>query len=364
MLKQVNFIIRPSNVRPPKIRSLGYGDVYDYELDQVELAALRETLQTSLGPNPFSAFIRNFLVTYSEWLKWWGDGPGIGREMRRTFSGLFGRFFARAYLSDCHGFVWFTPLDGRAQDLAPRLRVSSIGRGRHLPDWICAGRNGLALAEAKGARGGSRLTYSTEPSSLKSAKKQLQNCRVSVLDKTSYRWVDRKVKGWAVLNQWSFQLSPVEPYLYVIDPDTKGEALPLDELPLFVRYVARGHVGSIFRGLGLYGLANSVSYLADNPFDEAVAHLSATSPTIVAVTNLDGVRATGRLFRLGPGAAGPSAFGEEIFIGVQNEVIEDLQGSSEATPLVLEPHSTEELMRGPDGFIVARQSAVTHLSEG
>jgi hypothetical protein len=121
MLKHVNYIIRPSNARPAKIYSLAYSDVYDFDLDQVELAALRETLQTTFGPNPFSSFIRTFLVPYSDWLKWLGEGPGIGREMRRTFSALFGRFFARAYLSDCHGFVWFAPLDGRGRQTCSTL---------------------------------------------------------------------------------------------------------------------------------------------------------------------------------------------------------------------------------------------------
>jgi hypothetical protein len=129
----VNYIIRPNHARPTKSYSLAYSDVYDFDLDQVEMAALRETLQTTLGPNPFSAFIRSFLVPYSAWLKWLGEGPGIGREMRRAFSGLFGRFFARAYLSDCHRLVWFTPLDGRLQDVAPRLQVRSSKRGNFFP---------------------------------------------------------------------------------------------------------------------------------------------------------------------------------------------------------------------------------------
>jgi hypothetical protein len=161
------------------------------------------------------------------------------------------------------------------------------------------------------------------------------------------------LKGCAVLNQWSFQVSDLGPYLYVLDPDTEGEALPLDELPLLTRYVARQHVGSLFRGLRLYDLANSISYLSDDLSAEAVPYLSQPSPTVVAVAGLGNARATGRFFRLGPGDVSASSFGDEIFIGVQNEVIEDLRGSSEAAPIVSEPHSTEGLIRGPDGFIVA-----------
>src|SRR5258706_3087172 len=102
MQKNVNYVIRPIAARPQQIQRLARGDIYDFDLDQVELAALRETLQTTLGANPFSAFISGFLASYSGSLIWLGKGPGIGREMRRAFSAIFCRFFARAYLSDCH----------------------------------------------------------------------------------------------------------------------------------------------------------------------------------------------------------------------------------------------------------------------
>src|SRR5271167_2495567 len=116
MQKTVNYVIRPSAAKPANIRRGIYGDEYDFDIGQVEAAALREVLQTSMRPNPFSAFISSFLAPYSDSLVWLGEGPGIGREMRRAFSAIFGRFFARAYLTDCHGFVWFYPLDGRLQN--------------------------------------------------------------------------------------------------------------------------------------------------------------------------------------------------------------------------------------------------------
>ena len=175
-------------------RRLG-GDFYDFDLDQVELAAFRETLQTTLGANPFSAFISGFLVPYSGSLIWLGEGPGVGREMRRAFSALFGRFFARAYLSDCHNLVWFAPLNGPDHVVRERLRVRSRGSRQDFPDWICASRAHLALAEAKGARSGSRLTSYSHPAPIKQAIKQLQNCRVSTFRRGTGNWVDRKVKG-------------------------------------------------------------------------------------------------------------------------------------------------------------------------
>ena len=79
MQKSVNFVIQPSTARPSQIQRIASGDIYDFDLDQVELAALRETLQTTLGANPFSAFISSFLVPYNNTLIWLGEGPGVGR---------------------------------------------------------------------------------------------------------------------------------------------------------------------------------------------------------------------------------------------------------------------------------------------
>jgi hypothetical protein len=365
MLKRVNYVIRPSTAMPAKIQRLANGEVYDFDLDQVELAALRETLQTTFGANPFSSFIRGFLATYSEWLIWLGEGPGIGREMRRVFSGMFGRFFARAYLSDCHGFVWFAPLDGPRQDVAPRLRVRSGGPRQDLPDWICAGAGHLALAESKGARSNSRLTYHSRPAPIRQAIKQLESCRVSVFNRARWGWVDRKVKGWAVLNRWRFQLSNTGPFLFVVDPDTGGDLLPYDDLPGLVRAVAREHVGGLLRGLMLFTLSSSLSYAGSSPYAEAMSLLShdAVFPTAVSVPALAGVLATGRLFSLSPGDLSTRMFGEEIFIGVQDEVIENLLRDSDTAPMLVEPQSlsSEGVIRGADGLIVARQSAVTIL---
>lgn len=73
--------------------------------------------------------------------------------MRRAFSALFGRFFARAYLETYHGFTWFAAIDGDNFLCPPNFRVRRK-RGAHteMPDWLCGGPGGLvAIAEAKGS---------------------------------------------------------------------------------------------------------------------------------------------------------------------------------------------------------------------
>jgi hypothetical protein len=365
MLRSVYHIIRPSTARPSKVRQEAFGDVYDFDITQVELEALREVLQTTIGPNPFSTFLGGFLTPYNTQLIWLGRGPGIGKEMRRAFSAIFGRFFARTYLKDCHGYVWFCPLDGPFQQIAPRLRVKTRGKHPDLPDWICAGARGLALAEAKGAKGGGRLKYQSQPGAIKTAVKQLENCQVSVFDQANQRWVDRRVKGWAVLNQWSFQSSNVPPYLFVVDPQTDGESLPPEDLPALARVIAREHVGGLCRGLGLFELA-SLLLQGDELYATAFSQLAVEFPvhvTTVSVPALGGAIATGRLFNSDFGAMSPAALGAEIFIGMQVDVVDDLRSEGGVLTIVA-PRSlpSEGVFRGPDGLIVAKQSSVTILS--
>jgi hypothetical protein len=239
--------------------------------------------------------------------------------MRRAFSAIFGRFFARAYLCHSHGFVWFHPLDGPFQQITPRLRVQSRRPRLGLPDWICAGRGQLALAEAKGARSGGHLSYYSQPGPIKSAENQLNNCRVSIFDRTSRRWIDRNVKGWAILNQWSFQTSNFPPYLFVVDPETDGAPMPREELPAAIRAIARAHVGGLLRGLGLFGVAGSISQASISSFERAPSEtVELVSPAIVSVVGLDGSTATGRFFRAGYIDAFSDLFGHEFFVGVQN----------------------------------------------
>jgi hypothetical protein len=89
------------------------------------------------------------------------------------------------------------------------------------------------------------------------------------------------------------------------------------------------------------------------------------SPATVRVPSLgDDVTATGRFFSLDAGDLITATFGEEIFIGVRTEVIEDLSGSSDAVPIVMHPQSVEGAVQGADGLIVARYSAVTTDAEG
>jgi hypothetical protein len=198
------------------------------------------------------------------------------------------------------------------------------------------------------------------PAPIKSALKQLENCRVSVLDRGQNRWINRGVKGWAILSQWRFQRSSVPSYLFVVDPVTEGEPLPSEDIPALTRAIAREHVGGIFRGLGLVQVALSIGASGPDAFAESLRGMTEldSQPVWVVVPALETI-ALGRLFRSTPVDVRSDYFGDEFFLGVADQLIRDLKSESEEEPALMEARSlpSEGVFIGQDGFVIARRTA-------
>lgn len=174
--------------------------------------------------------------------------------MRRSFSGLFGRFFARAYLELHHDFVWFAAIDGDDFHLSPSWRVSRKYQSQtEMPDWICARAGELAIGEAKGSHQRSNATRGGMPGPIKTADGQIRGIRVQKRVRHSRRttWQSKQVKGWAVMSRWGLANPPRDPFLYVLDPETEGEIPTPEEINELVQAVARTHVEQTAFGLGL-----------------------------------------------------------------------------------------------------------------
>jgi hypothetical protein len=97
-----------------------------FDIDDVARCAWSEILQTAPRATSLFAFLEDLLEPGAD-LVWREQGPGRGTEMRRSFSGLFGRFFARAYLQLYHDFVWFAAIDGDNFRLSTNWRVAEAG---------------------------------------------------------------------------------------------------------------------------------------------------------------------------------------------------------------------------------------------
>jgi|SRR5262245_40006859 len=131
---QIRYLVDPPTACPAPLMGPTGQPAATCEVDTAVVArcAMAEVLQTGPNAGPMSLLFDEHLVSGHNELVWKGSGPGRGTEMRRAFSGLFGRFFARAYLQYYHGFTWFAPIDG-VQPIS--LPVSGYGeshaRGRN-----------------------------------------------------------------------------------------------------------------------------------------------------------------------------------------------------------------------------------------
>ncbi|MCC8955035.1 hypothetical protein H8B02_16785 [Bradyrhizobium sp. Pear77] len=202
--------------------------------------------------------------------------------MRRAFSGLFGRFFARAYLERYYGFACFSPIDGNPTAISKRMRVARLpGRGSELPDWVCGGPKRLAIAEAKGTSQPGTGAGGGRPGPIKTAEGQIQGVVIEKLlgSGSKKRWTALSTKGWAVMSRWGAELPPRDAFLFALDPETRGEQPSNHDRDEMIQDVARSHVGHLLAGMGYGELASPL----------LVGQLSGASrPPEAASLDLDG----------------------------------------------------------------------------
>ncbi len=92
------------------------------------------------------------MITPDPRLRWFGNGPGIGRDARIAYSSLLGRYMARAYLTEHEGVRVLVPLDvakRRLEQTAYVIKKDPPSRGLEA-DWIGIDNHGLVIVEAKG----------------------------------------------------------------------------------------------------------------------------------------------------------------------------------------------------------------------
>lgn len=261
----IRYVVRPPNACPKELLSGNNpSGVCEVDTDFVAACAIGELLQTGGGSNgPLALLFEELLVTGGSELIWKGKGPGRGKEMRRAFSGLFGRFFARAYLTRYHDFTWFAPIDGDPTNVSKRLRVTRLaGKGTELPDWICGSGSGqVAVAEAKGTSQPSNGTGTGLPGPIKTADGQLKGVVIERLRKMAGKehWTAVSAKGWAVMSRWGVEIPPRDSFLYVLDPDTHGERPSSHERDEMVQDIARAHIAHLLAGMGYTGMASQLS---------------------------------------------------------------------------------------------------------
>ena len=114
--------------------------------------AAEETLTGSPLMSAWLKLFRTLLSTEDNyWLRWRGN-LAESTELRRAYSGLYGRFFARALLGHHLGFTCFCLLKRNGLNIRDKIKVKRINRG-DIPDWIAWDQRNsrLVLCEAKGS---------------------------------------------------------------------------------------------------------------------------------------------------------------------------------------------------------------------
>jgi hypothetical protein len=216
-------------------------------------AAAVETLQVALVAKGWVGMFGALLQPGSDTspLVWSSNGPGGEAEIKRAYSGLFGRFFGRAVLRHEHGCLGLRQVRDGMQ-LAPgvTLQRRMPGIKGDLPDWVGwnPAKGCFSICEAKGSYAQASWT-GKHPPILKAAGDQLD--RVQVVDSRGRL----QTKDWVVASRWGTAVSGKPTTIITKDPLTEGRALSPAEAARISREAYALWFADLLDGLGRPALA-------------------------------------------------------------------------------------------------------------
>ncbi|MDO1585388.1 hypothetical protein [Rhizobium oryzicola] len=236
------------------------------------LSASEETLQTGFMSVAWQNLFRNQLSqTDRVWLRW-KDDLGSSAEIRRAYSALYGRFFARAVLSSNLTLSYFIPLRRDITTLTNGVTVNRIASG-DIPDWVAWDHQhgGYALGEAKGALTGEAdaLWGPSQPKCVTSGKAQF--ARVEIRDTHGAKIASR---DWVGANFWATDRRPRMPMALLWDPPSEGRELTEDEIAAHRQAIATRWVMSLLPGFGRTELLRMRRQPIEN-FDGPIVRITA-----------------------------------------------------------------------------------------
>lgn len=198
----------------------------DVPFDGLVLAAAKETLITGLSAGAWSTFFEHQVEPggIDDEFRWLSNGLGRGGELRRSFSNILGRVFARWYLQNHEGVRALVPIEHAGSPIAPFLRVNKLPReSGDMPDWVGCTGSQFVLAEAKGRHTGGRwdkkIRAGELPDVVEFAYQQTERAVVVAFD------LKRGCKRFAVASRWGTVTNKQEPWLVVKDPEEDGAPL-------------------------------------------------------------------------------------------------------------------------------------------
>lgn len=241
------------------------GKSHSFKLSAIGNAAARETFVTATSHMAaiWTDLFHSLMAPNSQYLCWRENGPGIGRDARIAYSGLLGRYMARAFLTEHENVRVLVPLDVAKRCLRGtpyEIRKDPVSRGLEA-DWIGLDDSGLVIVEAKG-------TYNAGISNWRGPYKipQLLQSAIAQAQRTAiFKNLRQKLpaKRWAIASRWGTENNSLRPTLFAWDPEDG----PLDEED----YLA---LASIFHSADVKGVIEGMGH---SPMVLTEADLSAKS---------------------------------------------------------------------------------------
>ena len=243
-------------------------------------------------------------------LRWAGKGPGIGRDARIAYSGLLGRFVARAHLVRDLGVAVLVPPDVAKKALESRgfsIRTNPADPG-YRADWIGYDHRGLVIAEAKGNYSGTIPHQGVHPPSLlRPAIRQAMRTEV-------WKSAEIPARRIAIATRWATQQHRRGPELLVWDSEPSRTRQP--DLTL-VAALSCAEGAQILRGMG-YRDSHDLESTANPKPRGVVFQGDDFEPGYIAVADASGVRPLPDLSaRYSPGLA-HLVFSEAHWTAVKN----------------------------------------------
>ncbi|WP_143435475.1 hypothetical protein [Henriciella aquimarina] len=254
-------MIRKVNLRRRGPSGPTTSSVHDIDLSDVAFAAAKETLQTGINVTPWIGLFGELLSPTSNYLVWRDRGPGVGRELKRAYSNILGRFVARAYLENHEGVQNLIPIESNRMLLWPGHYLVSRRAGIEgdMPDWVGWSNSGFVIAEAKGSHETSDWTKAVWPAPVKLALKQVARAEIIRMPSTELLPTGRirrrrgsrvPFKGWVVASRWATEFNSDIPDLIAVDPPQDGTPLDDGEFGAAELAMRSRYIQSLILGMG------------------------------------------------------------------------------------------------------------------
>lgn len=208
-------------------------------------AAAEETLQGSPMVSAWLTLFRSHLSGVEQHDLRWGGDLAESAELRRSYSGLYGRFMARALLTSHLGLDRFVSLQRNGIALPGSIAVRRICAG-DIPDWLAwDDRNGqFVLCEAKGSLTANDFLTGNPPTCVKVGKEQFMRVESTIGTSIVHP------AEWVAASRWATDDRPRTAITLLWDPPVQRALFSPNEAASHREAITRAWLASLAPGFG------------------------------------------------------------------------------------------------------------------